>query len=373
MKSIPSIYNDHLLVILNNIYSTTAHVILTDTSTLPLRFSSLRKSLDMHNSVRIRSLAIDLHIGSYHGATSSSFCQVLQESRGKFNTLSNAFFFFYSRHQLRPIAIYWRSCPSPGSETKFVVSGFHARKNYGDKQLLLSNACRTVRLRIPVQRFHARSSYSHQHHFYAVRGERRTTVSTLWHTKWVTWTAHWHCAHIEHQKPLYVLLISHAKLVLDLFHAFTQDVPYRRPRDISRTIQNEDWVVGTRPHLTITTRRPKRAGTWIQVVDKSADLVGGNRLESVNTTERRIRGVTGSQLVWKYDAEPGTEKSYLADLIHEASTSNIITRWWVTRRPAWSFSFTSIVAATTAPSRSRYTMVIGTSSSSSKTAAALHE
>ena len=106
MKSIPSIYNDHLLVILNNIYSTTAHVILTDTSTLPLRFSSLRMSLDMHNSVRIRSLAIDLHIGSYHGATSSSFCQVLQESRGKFNTLSNAFFFFYSRHQLRPIAIY---------------------------------------------------------------------------------------------------------------------------------------------------------------------------------------------------------------------------------------------------------------------------
>ena len=129
---------------------------------------------------------------------------------------------------------YWRCRPSPRSATKFVVSGFHARRRYGDRCCVVMHVERCgwgfrfnaftleVRTRINTASTLHAGNVTRLILRYRTQGElNQQHVDTV------------HILSIEHQKPIYVL--SHAKLVLDLFHAFTQDIPYRRRRDTYKT------------------------------------------------------------------------------------------------------------------------------------------
>ena len=78
-----------------------------------------------------------------------------------------------------------------------------------------------------------------------------------------------------------------------------------------------DSVGSYRPRPIITTRRPKRAVTYSQVVHELADSVGGNRPRSIITTRRYIRAVTCIQVVGESVSQSGMEKSSLADKFTE--------------------------------------------------------
>ena len=165
----------------NILFSSASQVIFTDTLVPHLQVFSWRQSLDTHNSFQVMSLATDLHIDRHHGATSRRVRQLLQESRRKFQVRRN-FFKNKIKISLDSAAPYRHPSSSSGllkSEDCFTLP----RAEQVGRPLSRCHAYSTVRARSSVSLFRARSSYSYQHHFHAVRGKRFTTAFTISHAK----------------------------------------------------------------------------------------------------------------------------------------------------------------------------------------------
>ena len=131
-----------------------------------------------------------------------------------------------------------------------------------------------------MSRFHARSLYSYQYHFHAVRRKRHTTVFYAI-TRKVSSFNYFHAVRMNNVQDYFCVSTRKVSFKPVFTPSWWKYHTAKAPTTAAAPYIMADSVGHNRPHVIITMGGPNNL-----VVGKLADSVGGNRPRLIITTRR---------------------------------------------------------------------------------------